>query len=38
MTDFLSLVTNTEEVSQLAATVLGKYDSHTVIAQFQLGK
>ena len=37
MTDFLALVTNTEEVFQLAATALGKYDSHTVIAQFQLG-
>ena len=36
MTDFLALVTNTEEVSQLAATALGKYDSHTVIAQSQL--
>ena len=38
MTDFLALVTNTEEVSQLAPTALGKYDSHTVIAQSQLGR
>ena len=38
MTYFLTLVTNTEEVSQLATTALGKYDSHTVIAQSQLGK
>ena len=36
MTDFLTLVTNTEEVSQLASTALGKYDSHIVISQSQL--
>ena len=38
MTDFLALVTNPEDVSQLAATALEKYDSHTVIAQSQLGR
>ena len=38
MTDFLALVTNTEEVFQLAATTLGKYDLHTVLAQSQLGR
>ena len=38
MTDFLALVTNTEEVSQFAATALGKYDSHTVIAKSQFGR
>ena len=38
MTDFRALVTNTEEVSQLAATALSKYDSHTVLAQSQLGR
>ena len=38
MTDFLAIVTNTDEVSQLAATALGKYDSHTKLAQSKLGR
>ena len=38
MTDFLTFVTNTIEISQLATTALRKYDSHTVLAQSQLGR
>ena len=38
MTHILTLVTNTEKVSQLATTALGKYDSHTVFPQSQLGR
>ena len=37
MTDFSTLVSNTEKVSQLASIALGNYDSLTVIAQSQLG-
>ena len=38
MTDFLPIVSNTVEVTQLSTNEINKYNTHTLLAQSKLGR